>query len=189
MLDQNIINDVFTQRYSIENTAQFENGELFPTRERIMTKMPYSGYALLSKIGVDEKILDIGCGRNLFKSQRPNLIGIDPVTIEADLQIAFQDYRTTEKFDVILCLGSVQFGVIQDIKSQIARMTWLIKQGGRIYWRCNTRTDFFWEFPWTKELHQTLATEFGYTLADIQDEYAHPDYPETYRIYAEWVKN
>lgn len=154
-----------------------------------MSRFKYSGFNLLEKIGTHKKVLDVGCGRNLFKQHLPNLIGIDPVTIEADYQIALLDYKTTEKFDVILCLGSVHFGELEDIKESIAHMSSMMNTGGRIYWRCNTDTSGWWQFPWSKELHQSLSAEYGFTLADLQDDYWDKSRLTSYRIYAEWVKN
>ena len=38
------------------------------------------------------------------------LIGIDPYNNKADIVINTIDYKPKEKFDVILCLGSINFG-------------------------------------------------------------------------------
>jgi 2-polyprenyl-3-methyl-5-hydroxy-6-metoxy-1,4-benzoquinol methylase len=179
MLPQDIINQVFREIY---------NSGL-DDRHLTFTKFKYSGYGLLAKIGPTEKVLDVGCGRNLFNKHFPNLIGIDPVTTEADHQVALLDYVTEEKFDVILCLGSVHFGELEDIKESIAHMSSMLNPGGRIYWRCGTTSELWWNFAWSRTLHTTLSTEFGFTLADIQDDYMSLDLPETFRIYAEWVKN
>ena len=154
-----------------------------------MTKFKYSGYALLDKIDPQEKVLDVGCGNNLFKSRLPNLIGIDPVTAESDYQVSLLDYNTTEKFDVILCLGSVHFGELEDIKESIVHMSSMLRSGGRIYWRCATKSNVWWGFAWSESLHETLSTEFGFTLADIQKDYLNQNQLGEYRIYAEWVKN
>jgi hypothetical protein len=179
MLPQETINQTFREIY--------ENFSV--DREFLMTKFKYSGYSLLEKIQSTEKVLDVGCGHNLFKSHLPNLIGIDPVTSQADYRVALLDYTTEEKFDVILCLGSVHFGELEDIKSSIAHMSSMLKSGGRIYWRCGTDSSVWWKFPWNKTLHETLSAEFGFTLADIQSDYLREDLVESYRIYAEWVKN
>ncbi len=181
MLPQETINAAFREIY-YTNSGHND-------RHLIFTKFKYSGYGLLAKIGPTEKVLDVGCGRNLFKQHLPNLIGIDPVTTESDYQVALLDYNTTEKFDVILCLGSVHFGELEDIKESIAHMSSMLNPGGRIYWRCNTINDIWWQFPWSNTLHQTLSAEFGFTLADIQDDYWDESKLNSYRIYAEWVKN
>ena len=179
MLPQETINAAFREIYYTNLLS----------RDFIMSTFKHSGYGLLEKIGVQEKVLDVGCGHNLFKSHLPNLIGIDPVTSQADHQVALLDYTTNEKFDVILCLGSVHFGELEDIKQSIEHMSSMLNSGGRIYWRCGTDSDIWWKFPWTKSLHTTLSAEFGFTLADIQDDYWDKNKLTSHRIYAEWVKN
>jgi len=181
MIPQETIDQTFIEIYKTHPMS----------REFYMTKFKHSGYTLLTKIGSQEKVLDVGCGHNLFKEHLPNLIGIDPVTSQADHKVALLDYTTFEKFDVILCLGSVHFGELDDIKQSIAHMSSMINAGGRIYWRCGTTTEWPWKFPWTKTLHESLSAEFGFTLVDIQDDYleGQEDKVEHYRIYAEWVKN
>lgn len=179
MLPQETINQEFREIYESQPMS----------RDFLMTKFKYSGYSLLTKIDVQEKVLDVGCGHNLFKEHLPNLIGIDPVTEQADHQVTLLNYTTSEKFDVILCLGSVHFGELEDIKESIAHMSSMMNAGGRIYWRCGTDTNKWWKFPWSKVLHASLSSEFGFTLVDIQDDYLREDLLESYRIYAEWVKN
>jgi SAM-dependent methyltransferase len=156
-----------------------------------MSRFKYSGFSLLEKIGTNEKVLDVGCGFNLLKPYLPNLIGIDPVTKEADHQIPLLEYSTTEKFDVVLCLGSVQYGELEDIKNSINHISSMLNTGGRIYWRCAYRPDTaeWWKFSWSKELHKTLSEELGFTLADLQDDYWDKSQTYTYKMYAEWIKN
>ena len=188
----------------IEHTIpamKFPNGRRM--REKVLHWFTYSGYKILDKIGQDEKILDIGCGWNLFKSHRPNLIGIDPNFDEADIKIAFQDFETTEKFDVILCLGSLHFGELEDIKFLVKKLTGMIKPGGRVFWRCAKQSVIWYRFAWTKQLHYDFAKEFDYTIIELEDEYMlnknlDPNFDEnlttaqpekTSKIYAQWVKN
>ena len=181
MIPQEIINYTFREIYESPTN----------TRDFYMTKFKHSGYGLLTKISPQEKVLDVGCGNNLFKQHLPNLIGIDPVTDQADYKVALLDYATSEKFDVILCLGSVHFGDLNDIKESITHLSSMMNAGGRIYWRCGKTTEQWWKFPWTRLLHESLSVEFGFTLVDIQDDYlvGQEDRVEDYRIYAEWVKN
>lgn len=162
-------------------------------------KFEYSGFALLKKIPMDAKILDVGCGYNIFKPYFPNLLGIDPVTTQADLQITLEEFNTTDLYDVILCLGSIQQGDIKYIKTQIQKLVSLLKSGGKIYWRTNLipRGKLRKEssvllsdgFIWTPEIHKTLCEEFGFVLADIQHDSYDRSRPHAVRLYAEWVKN
>jgi hypothetical protein len=74
-----------------------------------MKKWKYSGLKLIEEVNAlnPRSVLDIGCGYNEFKGKIRNLTGIDPYNDRADYKISIMDFRSNEKFDVILCLGSV----------------------------------------------------------------------------------
>ena len=164
--------------------------ETLEGRNKFMHDLKYSGYRILDKIGPDDHILDIGCGRNLFKSYRSNVLGIDPVYDEADVKVAFQDFETTEKFDVILCLGSLHFGELEDIVFLTKKLTRMIKPGGKVFWRCAHSSDAWFQYNWTKQLHHDLAKEFGYSIVEIEDDYVGDgENKRVFRIYAHWVKD
>ena len=150
----------------------------------------YSGVNLAKKIQHNEYVLDVGCGLNAFKSLVPNLIGIDPAFPQADLQIAIEDFRTTQLFDVAFCLGSINFGNETKIKNQIQRVISLLKPAARIYWRCNpgrqdhgnTECKSIEFFPWSPELLIEYATQFGFEVLDIKNDLNN-------RIYCEWARS
>jgi len=160
------------------------------SRDNFMRNLKYSGYRILDKIGADESILDIGCGKNLFKSYRSNVLGIDPVYDEADIKIAFQDFETTEKFDVILCLGSLHFGELEDIVFLTGKLTSMIKPGGKVFWRCAASSEAWFQYAWTKQVHHDLAEQFGYSIVELEDDYVGDgENKRSLRIYAQWVKD
>ena len=169
-------------------TNFFIQGQMI-RRHIAMKEWQYSGYSLLDKISPDESVIDIGCGSNLFRSHLPKLIGVDPASDTADYKIPILNFETDQKFDVALCLGSVQFGDLDNIKEHLHKINSLLKPTGRIYWRCNERSFVpEWFFKWTFELHQELTTEFGYDLKDCKWDYHAVTNDRSYRIYAEWVR-
>jgi hypothetical protein len=147
--------------------------------------------ALLKKIKSTETVIDIGCGSNQFKKHLPNLIGIDPAFPEADYQLTLEDFAQNfdSKFNVALCLGSINFGNKDYIESQVSLITNLLEPEGRIYWRCNpglkdhgTEECKYIEFyPWSFEEHIRLTDVFNFTLAEIRWDTGN-------RIFAEWRK-
>ena len=76
------------------------------------------------------RVLDVGCGYNEFKGKINNLIGIDPYNNKADLEVGTLQFRTDQKFDVILCLGSVNFGSRDKIIAEVGRCVDLLAEGG-----------------------------------------------------------
>lgn len=161
-------------------------------------KFEYSGFSLLKKIPNDAKILDVGCGYNIFKPYFSDLIGIDPVTTQADFRVTLEEFTTTDLYDVILCLGSIQQGDIEYVKTQIQKLVSLLKPGGKIYWRTNllargtirkesaVRTSD--GFIWTPDTHKTFCEQFGFELADLQYDSYDRSRPDATRLYAEWIK-
>ena len=153
-------------------------------------KYEYSGWELLNKITHDEHVLDVGCGYNFFKPYLSYLVGVDPANKKADHMCSIEDFETDVKFDVALCLGSINFGSYQTVYNQIDKIVSLLKPKSRIYWRCNPgnydhdndqckELEFF---PWSYEYHEHFATNFGYNVYKICLE------PYNERIYAEWIR-
>lgn len=157
-----------------------------------LTQYKYSGWALVDKIQSNELVLDVGCGYNEFKSRILNLTGIDPANDRADVKLPIEyfaaDHTNHGRFDVALCLGSINFGSEINIRNQIACVISCLKPIARIYWRCNPgladhgneeckNIDFY---PWTVEEHVKLSELFGFNLAVVCW--------DGDRIYAEWVR-
>ena len=144
-----------------------------------MKKWKYSGVALIDEVnGLKPRaVLDVGCGYNEFKSKIDNLVGIDPYNDRADLQISTLDYKTDKKFDVILCLGSVNFGSREKIIAEVGRCVDLLADGGTMFFRVNPGVqhdkpeanwiEFFgWNVPFIIELSEM----FNLKVLDIRDD-------------------
>ena len=144
-----------------------------------MEKWKYSGVALIDEVnGLKPRaVLDVGCGYNEFKGKIDNLVGIDPYNDRADLQISTLDYKTDKKFDVILCLGSVNFGSREKIIAEVGRCVDLLADGGTMFFRVNPGVqhdkpeanwiEFFgWNVPFIIELSEM----FNLKVLDIRDD-------------------
>ena len=95
-----------------------------------------TGYALIDQIPQDMRILDVGCGYNLFKGHYgDNLWGIDPYNHYADEQVSIEEYECKKPFDVALCLGSINFGDEDVILNQINKIINCLNETGVIFWR------------------------------------------------------
>ena len=75
-------------------------------------KYKYSGLKLIDEVNSLKPIagLDAGGGFNEFKGKIHNLTGIDPYNSKADVRVKITDYAPDKQFDVIICLGSINFG-------------------------------------------------------------------------------
>lgn len=151
----------------------------------------YSGWSLIDKIQPHEKILDIGCGFNLFKDTfGDRLYGIDPVNDEADEIVGIMEFETDKQWDVAFALGSLNFGTVEDVEPQVEKAISLLKPGGRIYWRQNPGLgDHPWKgvetiqfFPWSIKLNYEWADKYNCALIEAK-------WDNSDRIYAEWKKH
>lgn len=146
----------------------------------------------------DVKILDIGCGNNdVKKLVGDNVFGIDPYNPNADSAVSIEDLKKDiGKWDVVLCLGSINFGDENTITGQIQKVVQMIKPGGKIYWRCNPGlmhdneharwVDFF---PWTQELLDEWAEKLHCDILEQGwDHDEDMDLPNGNRIYNIWQK-
>lgn len=144
-----------------------------------MKKWKYSGLALIEEINSlkPRAVLDVGCGYNEFRGKIDNLTGIDPYNDKADLQVSTLEYRTDQKFDVIMCLGSVNFGSRDKIIAEMGRCVDLLEHGGTMFFRVNPGVqhdkpeakwiEFFgWNVPFIIE----LAEMFNLKVLDIKDD-------------------
>ena len=144
-----------------------------------MKKWKYSGLALIDEVNSlkPRAVLDVGCGYNEFKGKIDNLIGIDPYNDLADFETGTLDYKTDEKFDVILCLGSVNFGSRDKIIAEMKKCVELLADGGTMFFRVNPGVqhdkpeakwiEFFgWNVPFIIE----LSKMFDLDILDIRDD-------------------
>lgn len=153
-------------------------------------KFKYSGWALLDKIDPEETILDIGCGFNLFKPHFKNLYGIDPANEEADEVVSLEDFNSVgNQWNVLLCLGSLNFGNRNTVEAQVEKAVSLCKSDGKIYWRQNPGVgDHPWKgveevkfFPWTFDDNYYWAKKYNCEVVECKWDTGN-------RIYSEWIK-
>ena len=144
-----------------------------------MKKWKYSGLALIDEVNSlkPRAVLDVGCGYNEFKGKIDNLIGIDPYNDLADFKTGTLDYKTDDKFDVILCLGSVNFGNRDKIIAEMEKCVELLADGGTMFFRVNPGVQhdkpeakwiefYAWNVPFIIE----LSNMFNLDILDIRDD-------------------
>ena len=144
-----------------------------------MKKWKYSGVALIDEVNSlkPRAVLDVGCGYNEFKDKIDNLTGIDPYNDRADLQVSTLDYKTDQRFDVIMCLGSVNFGNRDKIIEEVSRCVNLLAEGGTMFFRVNPgvqhdkpEADWIEFFAWNVPFIIELSEIFNLQVVDIRDD-------------------
>ena len=144
-----------------------------------MKKWKYSGLALIDEVNAlkPRAVLDVGCGYNEFKGKIHNLIGIDPYNNLADHEVGTLEYKTDQKFDVILCLGSVNFGSKDKIIAEVSRCVSLLADGGTMFFRVNPgvqhdkpEADWIEFYAWNVPFIIELSEMFNLKILDIRDD-------------------
>ena len=144
-----------------------------------LKKWKYSGLSLIEEINAmkPRSVLDVGCGYNEFKGKIHNLIGIDPYNDNADFKVGPMNFRTIQKFDVILCLGSVNFGGENKIIAEVGRCVSLLEDGGIMFFRVNPglshdtpESKWVEFFAWNVPFIIRLSEMFNLKILDIRDD-------------------
>ena len=132
---------------------------------------------------------------NLLKGKIQNLWGIDPYNTLADEIIDLMDIRLDKQHDVVLCLGSINFGCEKEIGRKIAKAVSLCKPSGNIFWRVNpglthSRAGAEWVdfFEWSAEKLKDFAEQHDCVCVDVQEDRWRED-KEGLRYYAQWNRN
>jgi len=160
------------------------------------TSYKYSWDALIDIVN-DLKpahVLDVGCGNNYFKGKINNLWGIDPYNLKADQKIGVCDLGRYRTYEVILALGSINFGSETVINKQMRIINNLLESNGHLFMRLNPGLDHHWSegksedvnfFPWTKEKLEAFAIAYGYSILEWQED---PNSHGSMRYYAHLYK-
>lgn len=153
----------------------------------------HSGESLIKTINDlnPNKVLDVGCGYNFFKNKIHNLIGIDPYNSNADIMVRVEDYNPNETYDVILALGSINFGSKLNINNQLYKLNKLLAPGGKIFFRVNPGLEHHWAkeeskgivfFPWNLKFIANYIERYDYSLMEFQTEYNKHDSKRFYFV-------
>lgn len=194
------LDEVVLDRYFGDNDNAEEEGTYW--KNQLVWETRKTGQQLLEKLQEldPQLILDVGCGDNEWKQYfGSKLTGIDPYNSNADQRYDIMNYdHNMGKWDVVLCLGSINFGDQKTIENQVYRAVKLCKPGGKIFWRCNPGithdnehaqwVDFY---PWSEEELHRMAKQFKCTVEEI--DWDQPEDNEQVRwgnrLYSEWTKD
>lgn len=143
----------------------------------------FSGDGLEKRVNAlnPQSVLDVGCGYNYWKGKINNLIGLDPYNSAADLKMHLYEYinlNPNVQHDVVLCLGSINFGESAKIFHEVHMIDALTKKGGRQYWRVNPgKTDHPQDkfplnalidfFPWSEKIVRQIAEIYDYEVEEF----------------------
>lgn len=148
-----------------------------------------SGEALVEKVNAlkPKTVLDVGCGYNLYrdKIKCDLFVGIDPYNDNSTFKMSTLDFAENvrldgQQFDVVMALGSINFGNEAKIYSELTAVDKLLKKGGHLFIRANpglphkhsdyALVDLIQFYPWSKYDSLTISHLFGYELLEFSEE-------------------
>jgi hypothetical protein len=161
-----------------------------------LARFPLSGFALVDVVARLQPrfVVDAGCGYNEFKGRIPNLLGIDLVNPAADLVCDMCEAPIRDRsIDVVLALGSVNFGDADEIERTLAILVgWLVPYGVLLM-RGNPGDALDPQirvFPWSKAAIAKFAERLDLTVLEIAEEpYELPDGRPTHRLFWSYRKS
>ena len=145
----------------------------------ITKKYKYSGLSIVDEINSLKplSVLDLGCGYNEFKGKIDNLVGVDPYNTRADLCSDIVDFKSKDKFDVVISLGSINFGTVDKIYAELENAVSLTKTNGLLYFRVNPGTQhqapeaqWIQFFNWTSEFIINCSQQLNCDILDLKQE-------------------
>ena len=144
---------------------------------RIVEKYPINGKTMIDEINNlnPTLVVDLGCGLNQYKGLINNLVGVDVVGCREDITKDITDLKehfADHTVDVILALGSINFGENDLIRQQLTEVKRLLKPGGIAYFRANQndhdkdhKGDLRY-YDWSKELVEYWSTQLGFEILE-----------------------
>ena len=154
-------------------------------------KYKYSGLKLIDEVNnlKPKAVLDAGCGFNEFKGKIHNLTGIDPYNSKADVNVKIIDYESDKQFDVIICLGSINFGSTDNIFRELESIIRLSAPSAKMYFRVNPgmqqpqpEAKWITFYPWESTFIINCADYFKVELLELRDD-------SNGRLYFVWDKS
>jgi len=142
-------------------------------------KYKYSGLTIVDEVNAlnPRSVLDLGCGYNEFKGKISNLTGVDPYNTKADVQSSILDYRSQELFDVIICLGSINFGTVDKVYNELEHAVKLTAPDGLLYFRANPgkqheapEARWIEFFNWSSQFIINSASNLNCSVVDLRQE-------------------
>ena len=141
-------------------------------------RLQHSGYQLVNYVNdqAPSSVLDIGCGYNRFKGKIKRLTGIDPYNDSADIKTSLEDFYPCPSYDIVLALGSINFGDEENIDYQMSLIHVLFRR--EAIFRVNPGIPHDWAdygdiewYPWTPEKIHDVAEHYNYNIKTIEREY------------------
>ena len=162
-------------------------------QDQNFANLTYSGYQLVDYVNSLEprSVLDIGCGYNRFKNKIHKLIGVDPYNKAADIPLPLEKICTTMKYDVVLALGSINFGDESVIDNQMEIIDKIFDR--EAIFRVNPGIPHDWAdvadiqgihwYPWTKDKIYAIADHYKYNVKRFEEEHVSQGHLRYFFIY------
>ena len=156
--------------------------------------LQHSGYQLVNYVNdqTPSSVLDIGCGYNRFKGKIKRLTGIDPYNDNACIKTSLEDFYPCPSYDIVLALGSINFGDEENIDYQMSLIHVLFRK--EAIFRVNPGIPHDWAdvadiqdvvwYKWSEEKIRSIAEIYNYKIKALEKEYTVQGHLRYFFIYA-----
>jgi len=137
---------------------------------------PIEKYEETSTIMIDEinranpdVVLDLGCGNNIYKGKIKNLIGVDILDNNLqDVNAPIEDLPFDDNYaDVVLALGSINFGDDELIDKQLSELKRVSKPNAKVFFRVIEQHKLEPYYPWTLEKVLERTQKHGFYCVEM----------------------
>ena len=150
-----------------------------------LSKFTHSGWQIVDKVNAltPKRVLDVGCGYNPYKGKiiaSAEFTGVDPFNANADKVVDIMEFGgSVERYDVVLALGSINFGSSDVIYKQLDKIMSLTKSGGHIFLRVNPYSQLGHDkdksqwvdfYPWSKKMIYMLTDCLPVELLELEED-------------------
>ena len=162
-------------------------------KDQDFENLKYSGYQLVDYVNnlKPRSVLDVGCGYNRFKNKIHKLIGVDPYNKAADIPLPLEKICTTMKYDVVLALGSINFGDESVIDNQMDIIDKIFDR--EAIFRVNPGIPHDWAdygdivwYPWTLDKIHSIAAKYDYWIKKLHAEYTEQGHMRYFFVYSRY---
>ena len=130
---------------------------------------------VVNRVLAAKDVLDIGCGHNPYKKFcTGNFLGIDAYIDTADKQIDFLNFRTNEKYDLIIAYGVFHFHSLDLVDMQLKKAMKLLTPKGVMCMKVNPGlpnsegSSLPWYDKWTKPLAHHYAEVYNKKVTNMR---------------------
>lgn len=125
---------------------------------------------MVKHLSRNDRIVDLGCGTNLYKKYFPGIVGVDVINHpNVDVRSSILEFESEEKFDAAMSFGGIQYYDRKYLHQCFSKMVSLVKPGGLIFFRALYREpsiQYNHLIFWDKKMVEGFTSDFNLDIIE-----------------------